>query len=147
MNFDYPTMVRFRCMKCGICCGDTEEKTRCVLLLSAEAEQIAKATLQPIFKFTVKIRDKAPFSYEIKKRSEDGKCVFLENNRCTIYSLRPLICRFYPFELKVSPDRKYQFLYTEECPGINKGRVLSEKYFKKMFRLAFTKFMLSAGSS
>ena len=144
MNFDYPTTVRFRCIKCGICCGDTEEKTRHILLLSAEAEQIAKTTAQPIFKFATKIRDKAPYVYEMKKRAEDGKCVFLENNRCTIYSMRPLICRFYPFELKVTPSKKYQFHYTDECPGINKGKLLSDSYFREMFRKALTKFRLSA---
>jgi Fe-S-cluster containining protein len=146
VNFDYPPAVRFHCIKCGMCCGDTKEKNRHVLLLRTEAEQIAKATLQPIFKFAVKIKDQTPYSYEMKKR-EDGKCVFLENDRCTIYSLRPLICRFYPFELKVLHNRKYTFLYTEECPGINKGRLLSEGYFRKMFRLARAKFRSAAGSN
>ena len=129
-----------------MCCGDTKEKNRHILLLRTEAEQIAKATSQPIFKFAVKIKDQAPYSYEMKKR-EDGKCVFLENDRCTIYSLRPLICRFYPFELKVLHNRKYTFLYTKECPGINKGRLLSEGYFRKMFRLARAKFRSAADSN
>jgi len=145
VNFDYPTAVRFHCIKCGICCGDTKEKNRHVLLLRTEAEQIAKTTLQPISKFAVKIKDRTPYSYEMKK-SEDGKCVFLEEDRCTIYSLRPLICRFYPFELKVLRNQKYTFLYTEECPGINKGRLLSGSYFKRMFQLARAKFRLLAGS-
>jgi Fe-S-cluster containining protein len=147
VNFDYPTTVRFRCIKCGICCGDTKEKTRHILLLRTEAEQIAKTTLQPISKFAVKIKDRAPYSYEMKKRAEDGKCVFLENNRCTIYSLRPLICRFYPFELKILHNRKYKFLFTEECSGINKGRILSEGYFRKMFRLAHAKYRQTANSN
>lgn len=135
MNFDYPTTVRFRCIKCGICCGDTKEKTRHILLLRTEAEQIATATLQPISKFTVKIKDKAPYSYEMKKM-KDGKCVFLENNCCTIYAVRPLICKFYPFELESAPTGKYTFLYTSECLGINMGPILSKKYFRKLFQLA-----------
>ena len=146
MNFDYPTAVRFRCIKCGICCGDTKEKTRHILLLRTEAEQIATATLQPISEFTVKIKDKAPYSYEMKK-TEDGKCVFLENNCCTIYSVRPLICRFYPFELKMAHSQKYTFLYTDECSGINKGPMLSENYFRKLFRLARAKSRQTADSN
>jgi Fe-S-cluster containining protein len=145
VNFDYPTAVRFHCIKCGTCCGDTKEKTRHILLLRTEAEQIAKTTMQPIFKFAVKIKGKTPYSYEMKKR-ENGKCAFLENDQCTIYPLRPLICRFYPFELKVLHNRKPKFLYTEECPGINKGRLLNKDYFRKMFRLARAKFRLSAVS-
>lgn len=150
MNFEYPTTVRFYCTKCGICCGDTKEKTRHILLLRTEAEQIAKTTSQPISKFAVKINDKAPrarYTYEMKKTAEDAKCVFLQHNRCTIYSLRPLICRFYPFELRMTHGGKYKFLFTEECPGINKGRILSEGYFRKMLRLAHAKHKQTADSN
>jgi Fe-S-cluster containining protein len=135
MSFNYPAAVRFQCIKCGICCGDTKEKTRHILLLKTEAEQIATATSQPTSAFTVKIKDKAPYSHEMKK-TEEGKCVFLKNNCCTIYTARPLICRFYPFELKTAHDGKHTFLYTTECPGINKGRMLNKNYFRKLLRLA-----------
>jgi Fe-S-cluster containining protein len=145
VNFDYPDTVRFRCTKCGICCGDTKEKTRHILLLETEAEQIAKTTSQTTSKFAVKIEDSTPYKYKMKK-SENGKCVFLENNCCRIYSLRPLICRFYPFELKGSNSGKYQFLFTEECPGIRKGPMLSEGYFRKMFRLARAKHRQASDS-
>jgi Fe-S-cluster containining protein len=145
-KFNHPTSVRFHCIKCGICCGDTKEKNRHVLLLKTEARQIAKATGRQIVKFAVKIEDKAPYSYEMKKR-KNGKCFFLENNRCTIYSLRPLICMFYPFELEVIHNQKYTFLYTDECPGINKGQVLNEGYYRKMFQVAHDKFWSPADSS
>jgi Fe-S-cluster containining protein len=145
VNFEHPTAVRFRCIKCGICCGDTKEKNRHILLLRREAEQVSRATSQPPSQFAVKIEGKEPYSYEMKK-SKDGKCLFLENNRCTIYSVRPLICRFYPFEL-ISRGGKYRFLYTEECPGINRGRVLSENYFRKMFLLACAKHRSTVDSS
>ena len=137
MNFNYPTTVRFQCIKCGICCGDTKEKTRHILLLKTEAEQIATATSQPTAAFTIKTKNKTPYNYEIKK-TEEGKCIFLENNRCTIYATRPLICRFYPFELKIAHNGKHTFLYTNECPGINKGPILSKNYFRKLLRLART---------
>jgi Fe-S-cluster containining protein len=145
-KFNYPLSVRFRCIRCGICCGDTKDKNRHVLLFKTEVEQIVKATGRQIFNFAVKIEDNAPYSYEMKKR-KNGKCVFLKNNRCTIYSLRPLICRFYPFELKVMHKRKYTFLYTNECPGINKGQVLNEGYYRMMFLLAHGKFRSPAASN
>ncbi len=145
MRFNYPFAVRFQCVKCGICCGDTKEKTRHILLLTAEAAQIAAATSQPISEFTVDIKDKAPYRYEMKK-AKDGKCVFLENNCCTIYALRPLICRFYPFELKIADSGKYTFLYTSECSGINKGPTLSKNDFRKLLRLALAKYRQTAVS-
>ena len=69
MSFDYPT-VRFKCVKCGICCGDTTEKTRHILLLTEEAEKIAEATKQPVTRFAAKIEDKAPYAFEMKKTIE-----------------------------------------------------------------------------
>ena len=146
MNFEYPVAVHFQCLKCGICCGDTKEKSRHILLLAKEAEQISETTSQPTPNFAVKIRDREPYSYEMKK-TENGKCVFLKNDRCTIYEVRPLICRFYPFELQGSHGENYQFLFTEECPGIGKGRVLGEDCFRNMFRLALTKHRQTEGSS
>jgi len=139
MNFDYPTAVHFRCIKCGICCGNTREKIRHVLLLRTEAEQIAAATLQSISEFAVKVEDRVPYSYEMRKTAEDGKCVFLENNHCTIYSLRPLICRFYPLQLKTGVNRKHEFLHTSECPGIGKGKLLRANDFERLFQLAQAK--------
>jgi Fe-S-cluster containining protein len=139
MSFEYAFSVRFRCTKCGICCGNTREKIRHILLLSIEAEQIAAATSQPISEFAVKVEGKAPYSHEMRKTPQDGKCVFLEKNHCTIYSLRPLICRFYPFELKVAANQKHEFLYTNECPGIGKGRILGKNYFGELFQLARAK--------
>jgi len=136
MSFDYPHATRFKCTKCGICCGNTPTKTRHVLMLKAEAEQISSATTKPISEFAVKIKSKDPYSYEMVKTADEGKCLFLKENQCTIYTLRPLVCRFYPFELKTAGSRKHKFTPTNECLGIGKGRVLDEAYFRKLFRLA-----------
>jgi hypothetical protein len=136
MSFKYPVALRFRCVKCGICCGDTKEKTRHILILSKEAERIALATLQPISGFAVRVEDKAPYGYEMKRTAENGRCVFLEKNRCIIYPMRPLICRFYPFELRIATNQEHEFLYTDECLGIGRGKMLSKNYFGKLFQLA-----------
>jgi Fe-S-cluster containining protein len=139
MNFEYPNQIHFHCLKCEICCGDTEERKRHILLLGNEATRIGKKLCQPISSFATKIRNRTPYEFEMKKK-EDGKCIFLENSQCVIYSFRPLICRFYPFEMKGRQDQKYTFICTDECPGANKGRELKEKYFRKMFQLALDEF-------
>jgi len=53
--------------------------------------------------------------------------------------VRPLICRFYPFELKFDKTRNIHiFDFTLECPEIkqNSSKNVSEKEFKKLFKLA-----------
>ena len=136
MSFEYPQGLRFKCLKCGICCGDTTEKNRHILLLKSEAEQIAASIGKPTAEFTVKVEGTEPYVYEIRKTAKDGKCVFLKSNQCTVYSLRPLICRFYPFELKAVVNRNHEFHPTDECPGLGKGRLMREEHFGKLFKLA-----------
>jgi Fe-S-cluster containining protein len=71
------------------------------------------------------------------KKTSEGKCVFSKENQCTIYSLRPLICRFYPFELKLGNDKElYVFDFTLECPGVGRGRDFNEEDFERLFELA-----------
>jgi Fe-S-cluster containining protein len=136
MDFKCPSNVHFECSKCGLCCGDTKEKPRRILLLETEVEEISNKTGLPKHEFINQITGKTPYIYEMKK-SNEGKCCFLKDNQCSIYGLRPLICRFYPFELKFNVDKDLHiFDFTFECPGISKGKMLARKDFEVLFLLA-----------
>ena len=136
VDFTYPNNLLFDCSKCGLCCGDTKQKTRHILLLESEASDISAEINLPIKDFGEQIKDKAPYCFEMKKPKE-GKCFFLKDNQCSIYELRPLICRFYPFELKFDPDKDlYAFDFTFECPAISKGKIMTLKAFEELFALA-----------
>jgi Fe-S-cluster containining protein len=136
VEFVYPADILFSCNGCGLCCGDTTKKTRHILLLQFEADKIAKETGLSASDFLTAINDKEPYCYEMKKTSL-GKCNFLKDNRCSIYSLRPLICRFYPFQLKFDVDKeKHVFNFTRECPTINQGRPFTKKEFELLYELA-----------
>ncbi len=136
MDFTYPNNVLFECSKCGLCCGDTQQKTRHILVLETEANVIETETSMPSQVFTNQITDKNPYSYEMKKSGE-GKCFFLKDDQCAIYKIRPLICRYYPFELKFDSDQnRHVFNFTVECPAIGKGRKVNRKDFKALFLLA-----------
>ena len=136
MDFTYPTKICFECNRCGLCCGDTEHKTRHILLLESEAENISSQIYLPIEDFAEELVTKTPYIYEIKKPKE-GKCFFLKDNQCNIYQSRPLICRFYPFELKFNQKKNtHNFNFTLECPAIGEGRILNRKDFEELFFLA-----------
>ncbi|MDH5374266.1 MAG: YkgJ family cysteine cluster protein [Candidatus Bathyarchaeota archaeon] len=132
MSFEYPKHVRFRCVRCALCYGDTEDRVRSILLLKTEADRISKRTLIGLDNFAEKIEGFDPYIYQIRK-IEDGKCVFLKDNSCSIYKMRPLICRFYPFQLKNLRNSRYAFTYTDECPGIGKGPRLKKAFFERLF--------------
>jgi len=136
LDFQYPEGVRFECNCCGICCGDTDHKLRHILLLECEAEAISALTGLPIENFTVEAKGKPPYLYEMKKT--EGDCFFLKDNKCTIYGERPMICRFYPFELKYDEEKGgHIFRFTEECPTVNLcDKALTQKDFEALFKLA-----------
>jgi Fe-S-cluster containining protein len=115
-----------------LCCGDTENRDRTILLMKIEASDIAEKTSMRLKEFAEKIEDCEPYIYKMKK-TEKGKCIFLRDDLCTIYSVRPLICRFYPFQLKSSENGKHSFMCTGECVGIGQGPELNERFFEKLF--------------
>ncbi len=130
MGFQYPEKIQFKCLECGICCGDTQEKTRHILLLDEEAQNIAKSVNKSVSDIASKVKDKKPYGYEMKKNTTTGKCVFLKENRCTIYPKRPLICKFYPFGLETSRENQKVFFFTTECPGIGHGKVMQKNDYR-----------------
>ena len=132
-KFAYPRNVRFRCNLCALCCGDTEKRKRKILMLKTEASQISQKTTLKIEEFAEKTEGSEPYIYQMRK-TINGKCIFLKDNLCTIYSHRPLICRFYPFELKNEGHNQYAFAYATECPTIGKGRVLKKEFYEKLFK-------------
>lgn len=135
MEFDHPEKVRFKCEKCALCCGDTKDRVRRILLLRIEAKSISQKTHKSVNDFAEKLDGKEPYIYMMKK-AENGKCIFLKDDLCTIYQTRPLICRFYPFELREDENCKHFFVYTDECPAIGKGPYLEKDYFERLFRIS-----------
>jgi Fe-S-cluster containining protein len=132
-EFEHPVGVNFRCERCALCCRDTKDRVRRILLLKAEVEHISEKTAMGIDGFAEKVGGFEPYIYRMKKE-EDGRCIFLRDPLCSIYEVRPLICRFYPFQLKSLGNNRYIFTYTDECPGMGRGPLLKRNFFKRMFR-------------
>lgn len=134
-NFAYSKNVRFQCTRCALCCGDTEAKARHILLLKKEAERISETTSRPVEDFACRTEGYEPYVYEMRK-SISGKCLFLEKDTCAVYASRPLVCRYYPFELRSLRSGRLVFSSTKECPGMSRGKLLGKVYFEELFRLA-----------
>lgn len=133
MRFTYPESIRFKCQRCSICCGDTKDKVRRIFLLENEVEIVSKKTSKTIEDISEKIDGFEPYTCVMRK-TKDGICNFLYDNSCSIYEVRPLVCKFYPFQLQRSKNDRYHFTYTEECPGIGKGPLLKRSFYENLFK-------------
>ncbi len=137
---EFPENVCFTCSRCGLCCGDTTKKTRHILLTELDAMGIKLATNKPVRSFAKTIAGKEQYCFEMRKLPS-GHCIFLVGKECAIYENRPLICRFYPFELRTNLKGGYVFRVTDECPGISaandeNSKSVDRHFFETLLQLA-----------
>jgi len=140
-NVAYPDNLRWKCVRCATCCGDTEKHTRHVLILASEARAIAVETGTRTEEFAQRLENCEPYMFEIRKKND--RCVFLDGVSCSIYSKRPLICRFYPFVMERSESGTLEFKLPEhECHGIGRGRKLTQDFYMRLLRIAVERLEL-----
>ncbi len=110
---------KFECVSgCSNCC---QVNDGFVFLSEDEAEKIAKyleTGIAELYKWFIKQIDNRLCLVD----GESEHCIFIEDNRCLIYPVRPQQCRDYPFwpEIISSPER-----WDREkiiCPGIGAGK-------------------------
>jgi Fe-S-cluster containining protein len=73
------------------------------------------------------------------KTREDGSCIFLTQNsnkshiNCSIYEVRPVLCRIYPFMIESLDQKKMAIKFIPCCKGLNnpEGKILDEKFFSE----------------
>ncbi len=132
----YPDDLYWQCLRCHSCCGDTLEHSRHIRLLDREVRIIAYVTARDPKSFCTRITGFGFYEFEMLKQST-GDCIFLSRNICTIYEIRPLTCRFYPFFLEEPVQGGYRFgLTNEKCPGLGQGQLLNEEFFKDLLNTA-----------
>ncbi len=97
--------VEFHCMNCGNCCSIDGHVFINQEEISAISKYMAITIEEFLEKFTVSINDRIRI-----KGDYYNKCIFLDNNSCRIYSVRPKQCKTFPYWLE---NMKYD-VYIEE---------------------------------
>jgi Fe-S-cluster containining protein len=130
----YPAHLRWICIRCTKSCRDLPGRTRNILLAQGDIKRITDATKLTAKEFSESSR--GSFPYVRKMRKLGGRCIFLEDSRCSIYTARPLICRFYPFSLLPTANNIYVIGFDSSCSGMGKGSRRSERFFLGLMGLA-----------
>ncbi|MCX6694160.1 MAG: YkgJ family cysteine cluster protein [Methanomicrobiales archaeon] len=107
----------FSCTRCGACCEGSGDAAPVVLLSPGEIREIMSATgriwdevAEPYNEF-IPTREGGRFTLAWCLRRQSDRCIFYQGG-CTIYPVRPWICRTYPFVLEDGT------LQTSTCPGV-----------------------------
>lgn len=109
------------------CCNPNVDSP---MLLPKEAETISKSTNISVEEFANRINfskmyDDASLKelYQMRRQENNNKCYFYKNNQCTIYEIRPIDCRIFPYDIKLENDGNYYLVYykSKDCQIMNEN--------------------------
>ena len=123
--------LRFKCQRCAVfCCrlGGPALNVKDVQRLRQAG--IKEENYGKIMKDNVGI---------CLKETENGSCVFLEyddeskQHACSVYDLRPTLCRLYPFEFTLTNPNTGVLKIIPCCNGLNAadGELVDQKFVEK----------------
>lgn len=110
------------CQKCPTnanCCTRVQRggQIDCAIVFSEEAEIIEQhmGIKREVFLSPEQKSDGSPF--DRLRTKENGGCFFNRRGQCQIYRVRPLDCRFFPFDIIEDEAGELRWvLYTKLCP-------------------------------
>ncbi len=121
----YTNGLHFTCSQCAQCCCGTPgvvflEQNELTAL--AEHEGLTEEQFIKVFCRWVRADDGTEYlSFRENSRYE---CIFWkEGVGCSVYELRPVQCRTYPFWSSVLADEQSWNAEKEKCPAINEGEL------------------------
>ncbi|MFC2154655.1 YkgJ family cysteine cluster protein [Candidatus Altiarchaeota archaeon] len=94
----------FECLMCGNCC-----RFRTIDMSSKDVERIEAAGKKDFY-------EKFEGAFRLKRKN--GRCVFVEDDKCTIHEIKPKVCREFPF-FKLYGCIPYIHDWSC-CPGVEK---------------------------
>jgi len=164
--------IRFKCQRCGSCCHhkrplefddlipaeqieDFWRSSNLIYLTEKDVHAISNRTgmrppdfVDTLYDYSecyVKIEDggrKVILDLPVMRSKEDTTCVFYQEG-CSIYSVRPIACRLFPFRVEEETlsngDILLNISYNPTCPGIGKGKMVDRK---KLEGLVAEQFLL-----
>ena len=131
MSKFYANGLHFNCTSCGNCC---KTPGGAVAISESEMKELSNFLKLEISDFINQYCISRNGKINLKEQ-EDTACIFLQDNRCTVYEARPIQCRTFPFwpENLKSPYRWKQV--RSECPGIDQGDWHSMDRIQELMKL------------
>ena len=125
----YKDGLRFSCSQCARCCCGTPGVVflnRQELTALSEHEQLTPEQFIKVFCRWID-RDDGTQILSLRENSR-YECIFWkEGEGCSVYELRPVQCRTYPFWSNVLKDKTSWDKEKDKCPGINEGQLFSKE--------------------
>jgi Fe-S-cluster containining protein len=124
--------LQFKCTECGACCTGAPGY---VWITKEDIQRLSKHLQIEEKELKEKYCRLVNGKYSLKEDLKTFDCIFLKNNKCSLYNARPKQCRTYPFWNEVIKNKKSWDEEVNFCPGINHkdGKFFSkEEILEKM---------------
>ncbi len=112
--------LRFQCQGSGNCCLSRGEYGF-VYLSKGDKKALAKHLDMDEIDFLKKYCDQSDGIHHLKERAEQDECMFLKENKCSVYSARPTQCRTWPFWPENMNAKSWKKDVKTFCPGVGRG--------------------------
>lgn len=98
------------------CCSNSNVDSP--MILPSEALEISRATNIEVSTFAKQVdfakmhHDESLKSlYQMKRQNNNSACYFYKEHKCSIYDIRPIDCRIFPYDIKLEKDGNYYLVY------------------------------------
>jgi len=108
--------LKFKCTGCGKCCTGSPGY---VFLSKSDMERLSSHFSLTLDEFTKKYTRLIDGQYALLDRLHSEDCIFLENNRCSVYEARPVQCKTFPWWIHNLRDPEDWEEASTKCEGIN----------------------------
>lgn len=108
--------LRFKCTGCGKCCTGPSGY---VFLSETDLHNLATHFSLTPKEFAKKYTRLVGDQYALLDRKGSDQCIFLEDNRCTVYGARPTQCRTFPWWIHNIKEASDWEEAATHCEGIN----------------------------
>ena len=129
--------IRFECQGSGNCCV-SRGTYGFVYLSKKDIKKLSigfKTTEKNFVKNYCQKTDGFIHLKELKKNN--GNCIFLKDNKCTVYKSRPIQCRTWPFWPENMNTKTWNNDIAKNCPGVGKGKVKTKKEILKQVQIDY----------
>jgi uncharacterized protein len=110
----YKKGLSFACQSCGKCCTGSPGYVWVSLKEASSIADFLKISLEKFGSFYLRNVDGR---LSLKEKVPSYDCFFLENKKCSIYPVRPVQCRTYPFWPSLLAAKNNYQAGTQNCPG------------------------------
>lgn len=112
----YAKGLSFQCTECGKCCTGAPGY---IWVNAKEIEAMANHLNLSIQEFSDQYLRLAQGRLSLKEHPKTYDCVFLKDNKCQLYALRPTQCRTFPWWPHLLKSKEDWLEAAKYCEGIN----------------------------